>query len=39
MVTGAVSRNMKEALMRTYKATPDPKIVVAVGDDAIDGEF
>jgi Ni,Fe-hydrogenase III small subunit len=37
MVTGAVSRNMKEALLRTYEATPDPKIVVAVGDDAIDG--
>jgi len=37
MVTGAVSRNMKEALVRTYEATPDPKIVVAVGDDAIDG--
>lgn len=37
MVTGAVSRNMKQALVRTYEATPDPKIVVAVGDDAIDG--
>lgn len=37
MVTGPVSRNMKEALIRTYKATPDPKIVVAVGDDAISG--
>lgn len=37
MVTGPVSRNMAEALKRTYKATPDPKIVVAVGDDAIDG--
>lgn len=37
MVTGAVSRNMKEALIRTYEATPDPKIVVAVGDDAING--
>jgi Ni,Fe-hydrogenase III small subunit len=37
MVTGAVSRNMREALIRTYEATPDPKIVVAVGDDAIDG--
>ena len=37
MVTGAVSRNMKEALIRTYEATPTPKIVVAVGDDAIDG--
>ncbi len=37
MVTGAVSRNMKAALIKTYEATPDPKIGVAVGDDAIDG--
>ncbi len=37
MVTGPVSRNMREALIRTYEATPDPKLVVAVGDDAIDG--
>ena len=37
MVTGPVSRNMAEGLKRTYEATPDPKIVVAVGDDAIDG--
>ncbi len=37
MVTGAVSRNMKEALIKTYNATPEPKIVVAVGDDAING--
>jgi Ni,Fe-hydrogenase III small subunit len=37
MVTGPVTRNMKEALIKTYQATPDPKIVVAVGDDAIDG--
>jgi Ni,Fe-hydrogenase III small subunit len=37
MVTGPVSRNMQTALIRTYEATPDPKIVVAVGDDAIDG--
>jgi len=37
MVTGPVSRNMKEALIKTYEATPDPKIVVAVGDDAING--
>jgi Ni,Fe-hydrogenase III small subunit len=37
MVTGPVSRNMAEGLKRTYDATPDPKIVVAVGDDAIDG--
>lgn len=37
MVTGAVSRNMKEALIKTYNAAPKPKIVVAVGDDAING--
>ncbi len=37
MVTGPVSRNMKEGLLRTYAAMPEPKIVVAVGDDAIDG--
>jgi len=37
MVTGPVTRNMREALVRTYKAMPAPKIVVAVGDDAIDG--
>jgi len=37
MVTGPVTRNMREALVKTYEATPDPKIVVAVGDDAIDG--
>ncbi len=36
-VTGPVSVNMVEALKRTYTATPDPKIVVAVGDGAIDG--
>lgn len=37
MVTGPVSRNMAEALKKVYDATPDPKIVVAVGDPAIDG--
>lgn len=37
MVTGPVSRNMKQALIQTYEATPDPKIVVAVGDNAING--
>jgi Ni,Fe-hydrogenase III small subunit len=34
MVTGAVTRNMRDALIRTYNATPDPKWVVAVGDCA-----
>ena len=37
MVTGPVSRNMRKALVRTYEAMPEPKIVVAVGDDAIHG--
>jgi Ni,Fe-hydrogenase III small subunit len=32
LVTGPVSRNMELALKRTYGATPDPKLVVAVGD-------
>src|SRR5690606_5921249 len=34
LVTGPVSRNMAEALQRTYAAVPDPKWVVAVGDCA-----
>jgi Ni,Fe-hydrogenase III small subunit len=37
MVTGPVSRNMSEALERTYRATPDPKWVVAVGHCATNG--
>jgi Ni,Fe-hydrogenase III small subunit len=37
LVTGPVTRNMREALQRTYDATPDPKWVVAVGDCAADG--
>jgi Ni,Fe-hydrogenase III small subunit len=37
MVTGPVTKNMREALERTYNATPDPKWVVAVGDCAADG--
>src|ERR687892_2801409 len=37
MVTGPVTRNMREALERTWRATPDPKWVVAVGDCARDG--
>jgi len=37
LVTGPVTRNMKEALKRTYAATPEPKWVVAVGDCARDG--
>jgi len=37
LVTGPVSRNMHTALRRTYDATPDPKLVVAVGDCGCDG--
>jgi Ni,Fe-hydrogenase III small subunit len=37
LVTGPVTRNMREALERTYRATPDPKWVVALGDCALDG--
>jgi Ni,Fe-hydrogenase III small subunit len=32
LVTGPVSRHMALALQRTYDATPDPKLVVAIGD-------
>ena len=37
MVTGPVTKNMEEALMRTYNATPDPKWVIALGACAVDG--
>ena len=37
LVTGPVTKNMREALERTYAATPDPKWVVAVGNCAADG--
>jgi NADH-quinone oxidoreductase B subunit len=37
LVTGPVTKNMREALTRTYDATPDPKWVIAVGDCARDG--
>jgi len=37
LVTGPVTTNMREALERTYNATPAPKWVVAVGDCARDG--
>jgi Ni,Fe-hydrogenase III small subunit len=37
LVTGPVTTNMREALERTYRATPDPKWVVAVGDCARNG--
>ena len=37
LVTGPVSRNMATALRRTYDATPEPRLVVAVGDCGCDG--
>lgn len=37
LVTGPVTKNMHEALRRTYEATPSPKWVVAVGDCAFNG--
>ena len=40
LVTGPVSRHMQAALLRTYEATPDPKLVIAVGEcGANGGEF
>ncbi len=37
LVTGVVTHNMADALARTVEATPEPRVVVAVGDCAIDG--
>ncbi len=37
LVTGPVARHMAIALQRTYDATPDPKLVVAVGDCGCNG--
>src|SRR5471032_2431146 len=37
MVTGPVTKNMRDALERTYHATPNPKWVVAIGDCGRDG--
>jgi Ni,Fe-hydrogenase III small subunit len=34
LVTGGVTRNLEEAVRKTYEAVPSPKLVVAVGDDA-----
>lgn len=36
-VTGVVTHAMKEALIKTWEATPEPKYVIAVGDDACTG--
>ena len=37
LVTGPVSKHMEVALRRTYQATPDPKLVVAIGDCGCNG--
>jgi Ni,Fe-hydrogenase III small subunit len=37
LVTGTVSRHMQAALIRTFEATPAPKLVVAMGDCAANG--
>jgi Ni,Fe-hydrogenase III small subunit len=37
LVTGPVAKNMEVALRRTYDATPDPKLVVAIGDCGCSG--
>ncbi|HEY3080988.1 MAG TPA: 4Fe-4S binding protein [Chloroflexota bacterium] len=37
VVTGAVTRNLLPALLRTYEATPEPKLVMALGTDACSG--
>ena len=37
VITGAVSTNMRDALYRTYEATPEPRLVIAVGACAING--
>jgi Ni,Fe-hydrogenase III small subunit len=39
LVTGPVSRHMETALKRTYDATPDPKLVVAIGDCGCSGSI
>jgi Ni,Fe-hydrogenase III small subunit len=37
LVTGPVSVHMETALIRTWQATPAPKLVIACGDCAFDG--
>lgn len=37
LVTGPVTRNMELALLKTHRAMPDPKVVVAVGACGISG--
>jgi len=37
LITGPMTRNMAKSVKSAYESTPDPKIIVAVGDDAING--
>src|SRR5207249_2930437 len=37
VITGAVNRNMRAALLRTFEATPEPRLVIAVGACAASG--
>ena len=37
LITGPVTKNMHTALLKTYEAVPEPKIVIAVGACAISG--
>ena len=37
LITGPVTENMRLALLKTYQAVPDPKLVIAVGACAISG--
>src|SRR5581483_2597234 len=37
LVTGPVTKNMRDALKATYEAMPSPKWVVSVGSCALDG--
>jgi Ni,Fe-hydrogenase III small subunit len=37
LVTGPVTRNMELALVKTWKATPEPKLIVAAGACGISG--
>lgn len=37
LVTGPLTRNLRQALEQAWDATPDPKWVVAIGDCAVDG--
>ena len=36
-MTGPVTGNMREALLKTWEAVPDPRVVIAVGSCAVSG--